>query len=263
MDDHYYSPLAVYGRELKYYRKKAGRTQVELAAAIFVSDSLISGIETGQVPATEAVAKACDEALKTDGALFRLLDLKKSKGVYPSWFKDWLVVECKAAVLRAVEIDVIYGLLQTPDYVKAVFKGTESKAQGRMARQRILTRKEEDGEAPYLYCVLDAAALHRDVGGAGVMYEQLMTLADLDLPNVTVQVVPSRLHRGTHGPFVIATLPDGADVAYAEGPFGGVMTASPNDLATANASWEQIRNEALPVGMSRDFIRKIAEEVWK
>ena len=260
-DYHYYSPQAVYGRELKACRKLRGMTQLELANAIYVSDSLISGIETGHVPASEDVAKDCDRVLETSGALIRLLDLQKAKGMYPTWFRDWLVIEEKATVLRAFDIDLVYGLLQTPNYVRAIFKGNESDIEGRMARQGVLQRN--DPSPPLLYCVLDEAALRRDVGGADVMHEQLMALADAPLPNVTVQVVPTTLHRGTRGPFVIATLPDGSDVAYTESAFGGVMTAAPSDLATAYQSWEQIRNEALPTGMSSDLIRKIAKECWR
>lgn len=96
-----------------------------------------------------------------------------------------------------------------------------------MRRQDILTRSEEGKPRTQLYCVLDEAALRREVGNHQVMYEQLMTLADLDLPNVTVQIALGTLHAGTRGPFTIATMPDGSDVAYSEGAFGGALTASP------------------------------------
>jgi hypothetical protein len=43
-----------------------------------------------------------------------------------------------------------------------------------------------------------------------VMYEQLHHLADLGASeNISIQIVPSRFHRGVRGPFVLATL--GAD----------------------------------------------------
>jgi len=47
-----YTPMAIWGRELKHYRQAAGLTRAELAQRINYSTSLISQIETGQVPAT-------------------------------------------------------------------------------------------------------------------------------------------------------------------------------------------------------------------
>ncbi|MGS2642791.1 Scr1 family TA system antitoxin-like transcriptional regulator [Streptosporangium sp. LJ11] len=47
-----YTPQAIWGRELRYYRKAAGLTQGQLAERIHFSESLISGVETGQLPAS-------------------------------------------------------------------------------------------------------------------------------------------------------------------------------------------------------------------
>ena len=56
MDNFYYSPMAVYGRELRFYRTREGLTQIELAKAAFVSLSTVSAIETGRSPASERAA---------------------------------------------------------------------------------------------------------------------------------------------------------------------------------------------------------------
>ena len=64
------------------------------------------------------------------------------------------------------------------------------------------------------------------------------------------------------GPFAIATLEGGKEVAFSEGTFGGTVSTRPEDIATVVASWESIRDEALPMSMSRDLIAQIAEE-WE
>ncbi|GAA4616430.1 helix-turn-helix transcriptional regulator [Actinoallomurus liliacearum] len=258
----YYSPQAIWGRELRHYRKAASSTQAQLAARIFCSESLISSIETGQAPATPEFAKAADEALDTGGALLRTLDWRKGAPAYPAWFVDWLPAEDQAVQLRAVEIDLIYGLLQTPEYARALLGGDDAAVEARMLRQQILTR--DDPPPPTLYCVLDEGALRRDVGGAKVMYDQLQHLLELsERENISVQVVPSRLHRGVRGPFVVATLADGGEVAVADCAFGGAVSTRPEDLATVVSSWESIRTEALPADMSRELIARTAEELWK
>jgi transcriptional regulator with XRE-family HTH domain len=262
MNDDYYRPQAIWGRELRHYRKAAGRTQVRLAELIYCSESLISGIETGQVPATPEFAKAADEALHTGGALFRTLDWRKAAPAYPSYFVDWLPVEEKAVLFRVFEIGLIHGLLQTIGYARALLGGDDAAVEARMMRQSVLTR--ESPAPPALHCVLDEAALRRDVGGAEVMYEQLHHLADLGTrDNISIQVVPSRFHRGVRGPFALASMGDGTDVAQADNAFGGTITSRPEDLATVVASWESIRSESLPTSMSRDLIVRTAEELWR
>ncbi|GAA4638709.1 helix-turn-helix transcriptional regulator [Actinoallomurus vinaceus] len=258
----YYSPQAIWGRELRHYRKAASLTQAQLAAKIFCSESLISSIETGQAPATPEFAKDADEALAAGGTLSRTLDWRKGAPAYPAWFVDFLPSEEQAAQLRAFEIELVYGLLQTPDYARALLGGDEAAVEARMRRQQILTR--ESPPPPALYCVLDEAVLRRNVGGATVMYEQLQHLLQVsDRENIGVQIVPSRFHRGVRGPFVVATLEDGSEVAHAENAFGGAVSTRQEDLATVVTSWESIRTEALPADMSRDLIRRTAEELWR
>ncbi|MEV5708984.1 helix-turn-helix transcriptional regulator [Actinoallomurus sp. NPDC052274] len=258
----YYSPQAIWGRELRHYRKAASSTQAQLAAKIFCSESLISSIETGQAPATPEFAKAADEALDTGGALLRTLDWRKGAPAYPAWFVDWIPVEDTAVQLRVFEIDLIHGLLQTPDYARALLGGDEAAVEARMLRQGIITR--EDPPPPALYCVLDESALRRNVGGAKVMYEQLQHLLKLsERDNISIQIVPTRAHRGVRGPFAVATSEDGNETAHAGNAFGGAVSTRQEDLATVVSSWESIRTEALPVDMSRDLIRRIAEELWR
>jgi transcriptional regulator with XRE-family HTH domain len=87
------TPQAIWGRELKHYRNRAGLTQAELAARLYCSDSLISSIETGQAPAMPDFAEAADRELSTDGVLVRTLDYRKNEPAYPTWFIDWLPAE--------------------------------------------------------------------------------------------------------------------------------------------------------------------------
>jgi transcriptional regulator with XRE-family HTH domain len=170
MTDFAYTPMAIWGRELRHYRKAAGLTQIELAAKIKYSPSLVSQIETGQVPATPDFATTCNETLDTGGALVRLLDYRK--GDIPPWCAEWMPYEEGAGVLKTFQPRLVYGLLQTEGYTRTVLAGDEMAIGRRLARQRIFERSEP----PTLHVVLDESVLWRDVGGPEAMRAQLSHL---------------------------------------------------------------------------------------
>ncbi|MGI5486775.1 helix-turn-helix domain-containing protein [Microtetraspora malaysiensis] len=254
-----YSPQAIWGRELRHYRQAASLTQAQLAEKIHFSESLISGVETGQLPASPEFAAVCDQALATRGALSRLLDWRKGQ-VFPSWFGKWRDKEQVATALRTYEPLLIPGLLQTEAYARVVLRGDETAVAARMHRQLILTR--EDPPPPVLRCVIDEAVLYRPIGGPKVMREQLRHLVGVTGPRLSVQVVPQGMHSGLLGGFVIATLDGGADVLYAETAVRGIATSDHEDVGTAIERFEAIRTEALPLNMSLELIERTVEERW-
>ncbi|WP_329084151.1 MULTISPECIES: helix-turn-helix domain-containing protein [unclassified Streptosporangium] len=255
-----YSPQAIWGRELRHYRKAAGLTQGQLAEKIHFSESLISGVETGQLPASPEFAETCDTILGTGSALSRLLDWRKGQ-VFPAWFGKWPDKEQAATVLRTYEPILIPGLLQTSDYAFEVLYGDEAAVQARLARQEVF--KREDPAPPLLRCVIDEAVLHRLIGTPKTMREQLEHLASIITPRFSVQVVPlGGMRAGLEAGFVIATLEGGSEIAYFDTAVRGLVTSDQEDVATAVEKFEAIRIEALPLRMSIDLIRRTAEEKW-
>lgn len=254
------SPLALFGSELRRYREMAGLTQEQLGAKIQFSRSLVGDVERGEKRPDRAFAVACDRAMNTLDALAHLWDGLLKRSAYPSWFADWPLIEAKAVTLRWFEPQIVCGLLQTEGYARALLHGDEAVVAARLARREILTRAEPP---PRLVCLLDEAVLHKQVGGAEVMREQLHHLAAAASPRLSVQVVPSgTVHPGDRGAFVIATLADGEEVAYVETAARGLITTDREDLRTLGDSWEAIRAQALPVTMSVDLITRTAEERW-
>ena len=76
------------------------------------------------------------------------------------------------------------GLLQTPEYARALFQAwrtdddqdkVEQLVPARMDRQRIFDRPQP----PSFWAVLDEGVLRRRIGGAKVMHDQLVHLADM------------------------------------------------------------------------------------
>lgn len=254
-----YTPQAIWGRELRHYRKAAGLTQGQLAERIHFSESLISGVETGQLPASPEFAQTCDEILNTGGALRRLLDWRKGQAL-PSWFGKWRDKEQDAITLRVYEPMVIPGLLQTEPYAHALL-GDDGATTARLERQDILTR--EDPPPPTLRCVIDELVLHRLVGSPEIVRDQLEHLISMVSAQVSVQVVPRGCVRtGILAGFAIATMEGGVEVAYLDTAIRGLTTSDREDVAAAVTQFEAIRIEALPLSMSIDLIKRTAEERW-
>ncbi|GII85452.1 transcriptional regulator [Sphaerisporangium siamense] len=255
-----YTPQAIWGRELRHYRQVAGFTQAQLAQRIHFSESLISGIETGQLPASPEFAQACDTTLSTGGALHRLLDWRKGSP-FPEWFGKWQDKERVATVVKAYESLLIPGLLQTPAYATEVLFGDESAVQARLARQEIFMRR--DPPPPMLRFVIDESVLHRLIGTTETMYEQLRHLVSVVSPRISVQIVPvGGMHPGLDAGFMVATLEGGSELAYLDTAVRGLVTADQDDVTAAMAKFEAIRVEALPQQMSVDLINRTAEDRW-
>ncbi len=146
--------------------------------------------------------------------------------VLEQWFEAYVGLEEAASRIRAYEIQFVPGLLQTPEYARAVTLLGHAGADGaeidrrvslRMARQALL----DSPRAPHLWVVLDEAVLRRPVGRPDVMRGQLRhLLACAQRPGITVQVVPFAVggHAAAGGPFSILRFaePDLPDIVYLE-----------------------------------------------
>ena len=268
------TPQGVFGAELRYYRERAGLSQIDLAALVNVSHDVISKIETGSRPPAEGFPERLDAVpeLDTRDGLARLWEnLKKGlrNQAIPGWFRPWAETEADATTLRSYQPLLVPGLLQTEAYARAILAAEpgikrddlDAQVAARIGRQAIL---EHDG-APQIWYVLDEAVLHRCIGGTKVIHDQLMHLADLsEHPKVSVQIVPQSAgaHAGLLGAFVIADVSGSTGMVYLETAAEGQVTDSPATLAHVTFRFDSLRSEALPRVASRDLIMKIAEEKW-
>jgi hypothetical protein len=161
-------------------------------------------------------------------------------------------------------------LLQTAEYARALFEAWRSAGNGdeldqlvsaRLARQEILDRPKP----PELWVVLDENVLHRCIGSAKIMRDQLMHLADMaSRPNITVQIVPSEVgaHAGLLGAFILASFGNAPNILYLDTAVEGQTVESSALVSQAALVFNRLRAEALPRGASRDLILKVAEQEW-
>ncbi|HEV2372608.1 MAG TPA: helix-turn-helix transcriptional regulator [Streptosporangiaceae bacterium] len=260
--------LVFLGRELRRAREAAGMSQAQLADTVNYAPSFVSMVESADRMPKKDFTEACDRALSTGGLLTRLLTELIARDGAPEWFWPWIDIEREAVSLRSFEPLVVYGLLQVPEYTRALVRSwdlgqdeaTEQAVTARAERQQVLSKDEP----PMLVAVMDEGVLRRPVGGAAIMRKQLDHLLNVsNLPHIIIQVVPSGTgeYAGLAGSFVVAETPDG-DMAYLETALSGQTVDQPEQVARIIKRWEALRAEALPQRQSHQLIEEVAQ-TWK
>ncbi|MFF9128951.1 helix-turn-helix domain-containing protein [Streptomyces sp. NPDC014806] len=257
------SPLDYYGWELRRHREAAGLKQGQLGEIIFCTGSLIGQIETTKKVPTRDFSERVDAALGTDGLFSRLVGLVL-RSQLPSWFQPYAAMEAKATYISTYQAQLVYGLLQTEEYARAVLAtGAPDDLDGLVAasleRQRILER-----EQPPLACVVvDEATLLRPIGGRDVMRRQLARLLEFTRHRwMHIQVLPNSAgeHASLAGSFNLLRFDDDPDIVYTEDVISGHMTASPEIVREAALRYAHLQAAALSVEESAALIARVMEE---
>ncbi|MEV0919616.1 helix-turn-helix transcriptional regulator [Streptomyces sp. NPDC049967] len=257
------SPLDYYGWELRRQREAAGLRQQQLGDIIFCTGSLIGQVETTKKIPTRDFSERVDAALGTDGVFSRLVGLVL-RSQLPTWFQAYAEMEAKAAYISTYQAQLVYGLLQTEDYARAVLAtGMPDDLEGllaaRMERQRIL----EQERPPLAWAVLDEAVLHRPIGGHEVMRAQLTRLLDFSTNRwMRIQVLPFAAgeHKSLDGSFNLLRFDDDPDIIYTEDLISGHMTASPDTVREGSLRYAHLQAAALSVEESAALIARVMKE---
>jgi transcriptional regulator with XRE-family HTH domain len=280
------------GEELRALRDRSGLTSGEAALLVGWHQSKISRIETGRSGVKpEDIRLLLDAYGEVVGAqqraLLEALAVSAAgpgpdrgpghrqwwhdyRGLLPQEYRDFISLEAGARSARTVELSVVPGLLQTPDYARAVTRAAlgglpEPKVDAlvavRLARQSVLR-----ADPPLkLSAVLDEAVLRRQIGGPGVMAAQLRRLVEVArLPQVHLQVLPFSVggHLGLTGPFVIFSFPNIADldVVVLDHLTSSLYLERKEDLEAYGAAFRTIQAHALPPQDSSDLISTLADD---
>ena len=242
------------GAHLRRMREQAGISRGEAGYAIRGSESKISRLELGRVgfKVRDVEDLLSLYKLADPEERGRLIDLAKQANnpgwwqryddITPNWFHSYLGLEMAAELIRTYEIQFVPGLLQTPDYARAVTRlgrgerplptaEIDRLVALRKTRQQIL-----EGSSPTrLWAIVDEAVLRRPIGGRAVLRAQLEHLAEVSrLPNVTLQILPfaSGGYASTGGAFTLLRFADAdlPDVVYIEHLTSAVYLDKREDL---------------------------------
>ncbi|MGW2157506.1 helix-turn-helix domain-containing protein [Nonomuraea sp. NPDC001699] len=262
------APGVEFGAHLRESRIAAGKRQKELAAMLGWSVSKISMVERGERPAHEDFVRAADSALGAGGGLLaHWRETVEYATRWPVWLAQLAEIEQQADTLQTWQPLIVPGLLQTPEYARAIFRGrpaitpdeVEQNVAARMERQRVLQRDR----GPTLWAIVDEGVLTRPTGSEAVMAEQLAHLAALDEdPRINIRVLPhsSWLTTGLQGAFILAGGPGMPDMVYLESITIGQITADSARVREVRLKYEMLHNEALPRRASLQLIREMAEK---
>lgn len=230
---------------------------------IFCTGSLIGQVETTKKIPTRDFSERVDAALGTDGVFSRLVGLVL-RSQLPTWFQAYAEMEAKAAYISTYQAQLVYGLLQTEDYARAVLAtGMPDDLEGllaaRMERQRIL----EQERPPLAWAILDEAVLHRAIGGPEVMRAQLQRLLEFTANRwMRIQVLPFAAgeHSSLAGSFNMLRFDDDPDIVYTEDLISGHMTANPDTVREGSLRYAHLQAASLSVEESAALIARVMEE---
>lgn len=250
--------LRTFGAKVKRFRVEAGLSQADLAKLVNVTRSYIALIELGRTRCRKDFSERLGVALKRNEDVAAAWDDLVSSAKYPQYYVDFATREATAVLLRSYSADIVDGLLQAEGYARALLP-TEDDVRARTKRQEILRR-----DSPPTACfILDEMVLHREVGSAEVMREQLKHLLEVSCwPKVYLQIAPVAYYRLVRGSFVIATQGDRDEAAYATSVFGGETSEESDHLVRSNELFTSLQAKAKNVAESRMHIRKVLEEKW-
>src|SRR3954453_95394 len=267
------------GAELRALRTSAGLTSGEAARLVGWHQSKVSRIETGASGVKPADVRLLLDAYRVGDTNLRelLLVLAGSdesagrhhwwhayRGVLPPTYRDFISLESQASAMRTLETSVIPGLLQTPEYARAVTRaavdGLDEERLHALVEVR-LARQDGLRAAPplELSAVLDEAVLRREVGGPGVMTRQLERLVEsARLPQVRLQVLPftAGAHIGVTGPFVIFSFSrtSDLDVVVLDHLTSSLYLERKEDLQAYTEAFNTLRIHALSPEDSLDYL---------
>ncbi|MEU9886853.1 helix-turn-helix transcriptional regulator [Sphaerisporangium sp. NPDC051011] len=257
------SPAARFGYELRRLRMEVHMTQSQLGGKLGYTGAAMGAIERGlRLPQQRELVEQCDEALGVNGALLQIWEQCRSDG-NQRWFYPWLEAEQQALTLRTWQPLLVPGLLQTPDYVRAIFlgkAGMTSEAIDKVVEARIDRQAIFRGDhPPRMWAVLDEGVFQRPIGGTSVMEGQMKHLLTMaEHPCIAIQIVPLAVSctAGLLGGFILARLRDGREVVYLDSAGKGQVTAQGKEVRDIQIRYETIRTFALPHDLSLDRIKE-------
>ncbi|MCD7438219.1 helix-turn-helix domain-containing protein [Streptomyces lincolnensis] len=271
------------GVQLAGFREDAGLAQDQAAKALGFSAAKLSRIESGKGrrPPAQSDVRALLELYGTDeyeaSVLLRLLQRagepgwwqRYDKRLMPEWFDRLVGLQEAAAAIRTFEIQYVPGLLQTPDYTRAVVERGLPAAAASEVRRRVELRTRraqllDRPDAPQLWAVLDESVLLRVLGSREVMREQLTHLVAMaQRPNVTVQIVPLDVTNASAPAIPITYLRFGGDlpdVVYLEHIKSANFLEDLDETEEYRVALDRLADEALEPRASLKLLRETMEQ---
>jgi transcriptional regulator with XRE-family HTH domain len=272
------------GVQLAGAREDAGLSQEQAARSLGFSAAKLSRIEAGKGrrPPTEGDVRALLGLYGTEdyqvSVLLRLLKRagepgwwqRYDKRLMPEWFDRLVGLQEAATIIRTFEIQYVPGLLQTPDYTRAVVERglptapaaeVQRRVELRMRRRELLNRED----APQLWAVVDESVLLRVLGSREVMRAQLEHLIEMaQRPHVVVQIVPLDVTNASAPAIPVTYLRFGGvelpDIVYLEHIRSANFLEDRDETEEYRVVLDRLADEALSPRASLALLRSTVEQ---
>ncbi|MEU7185794.1 helix-turn-helix transcriptional regulator [Streptomyces sp. NPDC045369] len=261
------SPARVHvGGLISSWRQRAGMTQKELALQTHVSESLEGAYERAErIPSAGFLIEA-DRLTVAGGALESCIGLMEQEPGRDQ-FLEWKALESEALSMEGYQSMVLPGLLQAPDYVRALFRTrlpayseseVERLVEERLERKSTLIREP----APTVSFVVEQSVFERPIGGTAAFKKCLLHVVHTvrELTHVMLQVMPTNVteHAGLNGPLDVVFSPDGRYSIFMEGQAKGRLLSRPAEAHQYVQRVAALRSQAMDPQRSLEFVEKLA-----
>ncbi|MEU0281483.1 helix-turn-helix transcriptional regulator [Streptomyces sp. NPDC006195] len=259
------------GSRLRELRKDSGMTGRALAAAAGWHESKTSRIENGKTPPSDADIRVWTRLCDAEGQTADLIATARGiEGMYVEWRRlergglkrvqqSVLPLFERTRRFRFYQSWVVPGLLQTPDYTRAVLNtvvalrdapdDVDAAVAVRMDRQRIL-RSGHQGFA----MLVEEWVLRTVIGDVRVMSGQLGHLiAAASQPSVSLGVIPMGTERGDAWPTESFSLFDDAQ-ASVELVSANLTVTQPREVAEYARTFKELSRIAVYGANARKLI---------
>ncbi|WP_327305237.1 helix-turn-helix transcriptional regulator [Streptomyces sp. NBC_01298] len=260
--------MKMVGKQVAAARAAKNLTQKQLGELVGLDAETIASIEQGRRALMPDVAELMDQHLGLPGLLAVAANEMPAVDVTPPWAEEYMNLEEQAVALSWYESMRFPGLLQTENYARALFRvrvparaeeEIENLTVRRVKRQAILHRKVP----PSLSFIVWEAVFKDRIGGDEVYAEQLRHLiACMDLPNVTLQVMPfgRTTHAGLNGPFILLETPSHQQFAYSETQHGSLLISTPGEVSILSRKYAMLRTQALNTEQTKGLLDRLLGE---
>jgi transcriptional regulator with XRE-family HTH domain len=266
------------GAELRRLRQQAGQTIDQVAETTGISKSVLSRIEKGESAAkADNLRKLLTYYDAPQDLVAELSQLARESRRRGWWSvgggelldatRTLIGLEAEASFIEDYSGQVITGLLQIPDYSRAVLRAVlpDPTAEDIEAALAFRIRRQQRLADIHLSVVLAEELLLRPVGGRPAMRQQLIHLVQAsEEPRITIQVLDLKVgaHTGMGGGFSIIGFPerDSHPAVYLEGTGWDSCVEDAAEVAVYQRRFDLLRTDALSQPASRDRINHLIKE---
>lgn len=269
------------GTELRKLREAAGLKAREVAAFLNSTSGQMSQVEAGIAAVSAerirrlAAHYACSNETLIDALVAMAGDRTRGwwdeyRGALPQVNLDVAEAEHHATFLQEVVITHVPGLLQTPDYARAVFRYMRPelleselapRVEHRMKRRAVI---EGDSPTPYETVIHEFALRVRVADRRASLTQLRLILDEIERGHVTVRVIPtdqdgfagadaSMMYMGGPVPQL--------DTGLRDAPTGTMFIDAEAQLERLRTLFRKVEKASLEPTASRDFIHRLTKEL--